>query len=195
LRIDKPETFLPWLQYLREASNIDIRDLPTLLGTLRKRHDHFNHGCRSSDHGLTRGYGEICDEGTAAKVFNTALSGQSTTPDDLESYASFLTLFFGRLDAEKGRLKQLHLGASRNLSTRAYEKPGPDTGFDAIGDQSQGAALAKYDLLQRQAALPRMILYNSNPADNYLFATIAVSFQVSHNVSGVLQHRSGLVVS
>jgi glucuronate isomerase len=36
---------------LREASNIDIRDLPTPLDALRKRHDHFDqHGCRSSDH-------------------------------------------------------------------------------------------------------------------------------------------------
>jgi glucuronate isomerase len=190
LRIDEPETFLPWLEKLREVSNIDIRDLPTLLDALRKRHDHFNeHGCRSSDHGLTRCYAKICDEGTAAKVFNKALSGQSTTPDDLESYASFLMLFFGRLDAEKGWVKQLHLGASRNLSTRAFEKPGPDTGFDAIGDQSQGAALANYlDLLQREAALPRMILYNANPADSYLFATIAVSFQASHNGSGALQY-------
>ena len=190
LRIDKPQTFLPWLLKLRETSNVNVRDLPTLLDALRNRHDYFDeHGCRSSDHGLARCYTKTCDEATAAKILDKGLSGQSITPDELESYGSFLMLFFGQLDAEKGWVKQLHLGAARNLSTLAYTQLGPDTGFDAIGDESQGEALAKYlGQLQSKNALPRMILYNSNPADNCLFATIATSFHASDGVSGSLQH-------
>jgi glucuronate isomerase len=185
-----PQTFLPWLEKLREASNIDVRDLTTFLDALRNRHDYFDeHGCRSSDHGLARCYSKICDEATAAKIFDKGLSAQSITPGELESYGSFLMLFFGRLDAEKGWVKQLHLGPSRNLSTSAHTTLGPDTGFDAIGDEPQGAALATYlDRLQEKNALPRMILYNSNPADNYLFAAVATSFHASGDDPAALQY-------
>jgi glucuronate isomerase len=190
LRIDMWQTFLPWLEKLREASNIDVRDLTTFLEALRNRHDYFDeHGCRSSDHGLARCYSKICDEATAAKIFDKSLSAQSITPDELESYGSYLMFFFGGLDADKGWVKQLHLGASRGLSTSANTKPGPDTGFDGIGDEPQSAALARYlDHLQQKNALPRMILYNSNPADNYVFATVATSFHASGDDPVALQH-------
>ena len=88
-----------------------------------------------------------------------------------------MMLFFGRLDADKGWTKQLHLGALRNNNTRLLSQLGPDTGFDSIGDYPQGAALAAYlDALEREQALPRTIIYNSNPADNYLFATMLGNF-------------------
>jgi glucuronate isomerase len=89
-----------------------------------------------------------------------------------------MMLFFGRLDAEKGWTKQLHLGARRSVNTVACRELGGDAGFDAIGDFPQGQALAAYlDLLKRENALPKMILYNSNPRDTYLFATLIGSFQ------------------
>ncbi len=86
--------------------------------------------------------------------------------------------FFGRLDAEKGWTKQLHLGAIRNVNTRASETIGADTGFDSIGDWPQVKALGAYlDRLERENALPRMILYNVNPTNNYTIATMAGNFQ------------------
>jgi glucuronate isomerase len=89
-----------------------------------------------------------------------------------------MMLFFGRLDAEKGWVKQLHLGALRNSNSRRLRQLGPDTGFDSMGDFPQAQALAGFlDLLERDGALPKMILYNNNPADNYLLATAAGSFQ------------------
>ena len=190
LRIDDPETFLPWLQKLREACDIDVGDFASFLSALHERHNYFDeHGCRASDHGLARCYAEPCSEVSVARAFAKVLAGQSINSEERDAYRSFLMFFFGQLDAEKGWVKQLHLGASRNLSTSANLKLGPDTGFDAIGDEAQGAALAKYlDLLQEKNVLPRMILYNSNPADNYLFATIASSFHASDGVSGSLQY-------
>ena len=182
LQINDAASFLPWLEKLREASNIDIRNLATLLDALRRRHDCFAElGCRASDHGLARCYATPCTEEVAAEIFAKAIERKAISPEEHDCYASFLMMFFGRLDAEKGWVKQLHLGARRNLSSQSRQNLGPDSGFDAIGDYAQGGALTAYlDLLQRENALPRMVLYNSNPADNYLFATVAGSFQIQY---------------
>jgi glucuronate isomerase len=88
-------------------------------------------------------------------------------------------VFFARLDAEKGWTKQLHLGALRNVNYSAFRSLGADTGFDAVGGFPQQAKkLAEFlDLLSQENCLPRMILYNLNPADNLQFATLAGCFQ------------------
>ena len=181
LQIDHPEMFLPWLEKLRAASNVDISNLATLLDALRHRHDYFAElGCRASDHGLARCYATPCTEEAAAEILAKVLERQPVSPEEHERYATFLMLFFAHLDAEKRWVKQLHLGARRNFNSPALRTIGPDTGFDAIGDYTQGAALTTYlDLLQCENALPKMVLYNSNPADNYVFATVAGSFQPS----------------
>jgi glucuronate isomerase len=91
------------------------------------------------------------------------------------------------LDAEKGWTKQLHLGALRNTNTRLLRQLGPDTGFDSIGDFPQAAALAAYlDRLESENALPRMIIYNNNPVDNYAFAAVIGNFQ-DGAIAGKLQ--------
>jgi glucuronate isomerase len=101
-----------------------------------------------------------------------------------------MMLFFGRLDAEKGWTKQLHLGALRNVNTEAGRRLGADAGFDAMGDFPQGQQLAAYlDLLAQEHALPRMILYNVNPADTFQFATIVGCFQDERG-PGKLQYGS-----
>jgi glucuronate isomerase len=189
LLINEPESFVPWLDRLRSASNIDVRDLATFLDALRQRHDHFaSHGCRAADHGLSRCFAVPCREEDAGKIFAKAIGGGAVSADEHESFAAFLMLFFGRLHAQKGWVMQLHLGARRNLSSKAMASLGPDTGFDAIGDWTQGATLAAYlDRLQQEDALPRAILYNSNPADNCVFATTAAALHASDGISGALQ--------
>jgi glucuronate isomerase len=171
--------FLPWLDQLSKVANIDVRDLNTFLQALRKRHDDFHSlGCRLSDHGLDRCYATPCSERAAATIFAKARDRHSITVDEHAQFASFLMLFFGRLDFEKGWTKQLHLGALRNVNTAARRAIGPDTGYDAIGDFPQGEHLTTYlDLLARENALPRMILYNMNPADTFQFATVIGCFQ------------------
>lgn len=184
LQIDDSASFLAWLERLRAASKLDIRNLATFLDALQQRHDHFGEaGCRASDHGLTRCYARPCTEAAAAEIFTRVLEQKGISPEQHESFGTFLMLFFGHLDAQKGWVKQLHLGAHRNLSRLALSTLGPDTGFDAIGDTAQGAALTTYlNMLQREDALPRMVLYNSNPADSHLFATVAGSFQPSESI-------------
>ena len=178
LTIGTPE-FLPWTDKLSKAANTDIRNLNGFLDALRKRHDDFHSaGCRLSDHGLDFCYATPCIERTAAATFENARNGRAISGGEAAQFASLMMLFFARLDAEKGWTKQLHLGALRNVNSAARKVIGPDTGYDTVGDFPQIRPLAAYlDLLARENALPRMILYNNNPADTFAFATLIGCFQ------------------
>jgi len=171
--------FLPWTEKLSQVANVDVPDLNGFLRALQNRHDFFHSvGCRLSDHGLNHCYATPCSERAAAAIFAKAREGQSITADERTHFASFMMLFFGRLDAEKGWTKQLHLGAQRNVNSAARSKLGADAGYDTIGDFPQAANLAAYlDLLSKENALPQMILYNVNPADTFQFATLIGCFQ------------------
>jgi glucuronate isomerase len=178
LGIGTPE-FLIWTDKLAEAANIEIRNVAGFLDALRKRHDDFHfQGCRLSDHGLDSCFATPCADQKAATIFEKARSGRLATEEEQTQFASFMMLFFARLDAEKGWTKQLHLGALRNVNSAARKSIGPDTGYDTIGDFPQIRRLAAYlDLLARENALPRMILYNNNPNDTFAFATLTGCFQ------------------
>jgi glucuronate isomerase len=179
LAIDRPAVFGEWLKHLEAAANVAIDDLDALLKALKARHDYFHSlGCRLSDHGLNQCYADFCTDLSAARIFSKARRGRTISPSEHSQFASFLMLFFGRLDAEKGWVKQLHLGALRNNNRRRLETIGPDTGFDSIGDFRQAGPLATYlNRLDSENALPKTIIYNLNPADNYLFGTMLGNFQ------------------
>jgi glucuronate isomerase len=192
LRVDQPEAFNAWADRLAAAGDIDISGFSQFLDALRLRHDYFHlQGCRISDHGMTRCYADFCSERTAAAIFARARKGRPVSPADTARFGAFMMLFFGRLDAERGWTKQLHLGALRNNNTRRMRELGPDTGFDSIGDFPQATALAAYlDRLDQENALPKTILYNNNPADYYVFATMLGNFQ-DGTVPGKIQLGSG----
>ncbi len=183
--------FAPWVEKLSAAANVEIRDLNSFLDALRSRHNDFHAlGCRLSDHGLDHCFATPCSDKSAEQIFIRARGGKPVSDDERTQFVSFLMLFFARLDAEKGWTKQLHLGARRNVNSSARQAIGPDTGYDTIGDFPQIAALAAYlDLLARENALPRMILYNNNPSDNLAFVTLVGCFQ-SGDQPGKIQYGS-----
>jgi glucuronate isomerase len=179
LAVNAPEAFNAWVGRLEQAADMDIAKLENFVSALRRRHDYFHaHGCRLSDHGLTQCPASPCPDKTAAAIFTKARRGRTASPEEQAQFATCLMLHFGRWDAKRGWVKQLHLGALRNNNTRLLSKLGSDTGFDCIGDFPQAQALARYfDLLERENSLPKMIVYNNNPIDNYVFAAIIGSFQ------------------
>jgi glucuronate isomerase len=183
--------FLPWIEKLSAAANVDVKDLATLLQALRQRHDYFHSlGCRLSDHGLDHCYATPCSEHAASIIFSKARDGQSITEEEHDNFASLMMLFFGQLDAEKKWTKQLHLGAQRNVNTKAQLSLGPDVGFDAIGDFPQAGPLVSYlNLLSQENALPQMILYNVNPSDTFQFAALLGCFQEGET-PGKIQYGS-----
>jgi glucuronate isomerase len=188
----QPEVFNPWVDKLASAANVHIAQFTDLLDALRKRHQAFhNIGGRLSDHGLDRCYAADCTDAEAKATFDKARAGMAATPEEREAFASYMMVYFGHLDAEKGWTKQLHLGARRNANTRALKSLGRDTGYDSIGDLPQVDALGRYlDRLEQANALPKMVIYNLNPADNYAFATMAGNFQTG-SVAGKIQFGSG----
>jgi glucuronate isomerase len=177
--VHQPDVFNAWVDRLAATAGVDIRRLPDLLDALSRRHQAFHDaGGRLSDHGLEQVPIEPCDDRTAAGIFDAARAGRAADPLDRERFSSYLLEFFGHLDAKKGWTKQLHLGAWRNANSRQVAALGRDTGYDSIGDWPQVARLCTYlDRLDREDALPRTILYNVNPADNYALATAAGNFQ------------------
>jgi glucuronate isomerase len=192
LGIDGPAAFNEWTDRLGAAANVDISSFARFLDALRKRHDEFHAlGCRLSDHGLKHCYADFCSEEEAQSIFETLRSEREISASETAAFASFMMLFFGRLDAEKGWTKQLHIGALRNVNGRMLEQLGRDTGFDSMSDEPQAERLAAFlDRLNRENALPRMIVYNLNPANYYAFATVIGSFQ-GDGIAGKMQLGSG----
>ncbi|MEX2382908.1 MAG: glucuronate isomerase [Opitutales bacterium] len=192
LTVDQPELFNPWVDKLAQVSDIDCNNLESFLRALRQRHDFFHSlGGRLSDHGLEVCYAEECTESEARSVFEKARSGMEANPEETIRFRSYMMLFFGHLDAEKGWTKQLHIGPMRNNNSRLFKALGPDTGFDSIGDRPQAAALSRYlDRLDRTGQLPKTILYNINPGDNYIFASMIGNFQ-GGGIPGKMQFGSG----
>jgi glucuronate isomerase len=192
LLVDQPAPFNQWLEKLEACTDVSIDSLNHLLDALKQRHGFFHeNGARLSDHGLPHCYARPCSQAQAASIFAKARSGVSATKEEHEQFASFMMVFFGQIDAERGWTKQLHLGALRGTSTRGLREIGPDTGFDSIGDWRQAEALSSYlNILDNENALPPMIIYNNNPADNYTFATAIGNFQ-DGSIPGKIQFGSG----
>ena len=179
LAVHQPAAWNPWVDKLAAACDKDIAGLPDFLDALSQRIEFFHeHGCRLSDHGLERCYTDDCTEAQAKKIFKRARKGEAASSKQHKRFASFVMNFLGRRYAEKNWTMQLHLGALRNNNRRLLGRLGPDTGFDSIGDFPQAAALSAFlDRLDADNQLPRTILYNVNPSDNYAFAAMTGNFQ------------------
>jgi len=192
LAVNAPEGFNKWVDQLAAAANTDIGSFDAYLSALEKRHEFFHsQGCRLSDHGPNHCFADFCSAKTAGAVFDKARKGEAVSPQEHAQFASFMMLLFGQLDAKRGWTKQLHLGALRSNNTRLLKQLGPDTGFDSIGDFPQCQTLAAYlDKLDTENSLPKTIIYNLNPADNYAFATMIGNFQ-DGTIPGKIQFGSG----
>jgi glucuronate isomerase len=192
LTVNQPAVFNKWVEQLAAAANVDVSSFSAFISALEKRHEHFHaQGCRLSDHGLEYCFADFCSEKVAAGIFDKARAGAEVSPLEHSQFASFMMVFFGHLDAKRGWTKQLHLGALRNNNTRLLTQLGPDTGFDSIGDFPQAKTLSAYlNKLDSDNLLPKTIIYNLNPADNYVFATMIGNFQ-DGTIPGKIQFGSG----
>lgn len=190
--IGSATAFNAWVDRLSSTADVDISSFGAFVDALRKRHDTFHEvGCRLSDHGLTTCFAEFCDTGEASQIFDLARAGGEVPDEQARRFCSHMMELFGAWDAERGWTKQLHIGTLRNTNTRALRTIGRDTGFDSIGDWPQAGHLARYlDRLDNRGALPRTILYNLNPADNYVFATMIGNFQ-DGEIAGKVQFGAG----
>lgn len=192
MAVEDAAAFNEWLNRLAAASDVEISDLDSYRRALGVRHDAFHAaGCRLSDHGLETAYAADYTEAEIVSIFVALRSGSAISPAQVEQFKSSMMYEFGVMDHAKGWVQQLHLGAQRNNNTRRMEQLGPDTGFDSMGDWPVAQSLAGYlDRLDRTDQLPKTVLYNNNPRDNAVLATMIGNFQ-DGTVPGKLQFGSG----
>jgi glucuronate isomerase len=190
-RIDDPVFFRGWVERLASSAEMTIVSYMDFLDALRKRHAVFHDlGCRVSDHGLETIAAEQVSAADIAAIFRRAMDGQHIGPDDTRKFGSALLFEFGLMDYERGWTQQYHLGALRNTNPRMFHSLGPDTGFDTIGDFEIARPLARLlGKLDDANALPKTILYNLNPRDNDLMASMLGNFQ-DGTVPGKMQYGS-----
>lgn len=191
MAVEDPLSFNAWTDKLAAVAEMPIFSYADFLSALAKRHDFFaENGCRISDHGLEEMYVEPYSTQEIAEIFKKIRGGQALNALEILKIKSALLFEFARMDHEKGWVQQYHLGALRNNNSRAMRQLGPDTGWDSIGDFQQGKNLARFlDRLDNENQLAKTILYNLNPADNELMATMIGNFN-DGSVAGKVQFGS-----
>jgi glucuronate isomerase len=191
MNVDDAVVFNQYLSVLEKAADVAISTFDDYLAALKKRHDFFaaNH-CGVSDHGLEEIYAEDYTQAEIVAIFDKIRSGGSLSLEKIKKFKSAMLVTFAEWDFEKNWVQQYHLGAIRNNSSRMMKKLGADTGWDSMGDFSQARALSKFlNRLDSENKLAKTILYNLNPADNELMATMVGNFN-DGTVAGKIQWGS-----
>lgn len=172
-------SFPDWVSSLNNASGETVYDFKSLTEILRERVDFFSSlGCRASDHGLTYIPFRRAGENELDAIVKKALKGERLDTEEIEKYKTELLIFLGGLYAQKGWGMEIHTGAMRNNNTYMFNKLGPDTGFDSIGDNFVAHNLSRLlDSLELQGKLPKVILFTLNPKDNYVLGSMLGNFQ------------------
>ena len=192
MAVENVKTYNQYLDKLSEVSGIEISNYKSLLEALKKRHDFFHSaGCRLSDHGLENFYAESYSDREIEKIFKILRSGRDISKTDQLIIKSAILYEAALMDHEKGWTQQYHVGAMRNNNTRMMRQLGPDTGFDSIGDYPVATPMSRFlDKLDVDNRLAKTILYNLNPSDNEIMATMLGNFQ-DGTVPGKIQCGSG----
>ena len=192
MAVEHVDAFLSYVQKLETVSGVEIRDFDSFIAAIRARHDFFHsRGCRVSDHGLETLFAEDYTESEIKTIFKKLRKGKNLDALEILKFKSAMLHEFGVMDCERGWVQQLHLGALRNNNSRMMRTIGPDTGYDSIGDFEIARPLSKFlDTLDSENKLAKTIIYNLNPRDNELIATMIGNFQ-DGSVPGKIQYGSG----
>ncbi len=192
LFVHLPEEFIAWVKKLETAAGQSISSFDGFLAAIESRHDFFHRmGARLSDHGCQFIPSAFCEKADAEKIFDAAMQGTAADAAQHDAFSTWMLLFLARLDHAKDWTNQFHVGVFRNNNTRLFHSAGRDLGCDSIGDVPQGRTMGQFfDWLDQRDCLPKTIVYNLNPSDNYLISTMIGNFQ-DGRVAGKMQFGSG----
>ena len=192
MAVENPTNYRSYIEKLSQASGITINKFADLIEALRNRHDFFaSVGCKLSDHGIEEFYAEDYTANEIEAIFNKVYGGKALSKEEIVKFKSAMLYEGAIMDWEKGWTQQFHYGAIRDNNTRLFRKLGPDTGFDSIGDFTVAKAMSKFlNRLDIDNRLAKTIIYNLNPRDNDLVATMIGNFQ-DGSIAGKIQFGSG----
>jgi glucuronate isomerase len=192
LFVHLPDEFQSWVAKLESASGQKVDSFDDFLNAIQSRHDFFHSmGARLSDHGCQYIPSEFCNKPEAAAIFDAAMQGKAADATLHDRFSTFMLMYLAELDHVKDWTNQFHVGVFRNNNSRLFELAGRDLGCDSIGDLPQAKTMGKFfDALDRKDRLPKTIVYNLNPSDNYLISTMIGNFQ-DGRIAGKMQFGSG----
>lgn len=185
--------FVDYFHRLEAVVGSKINSFSELTVALRTRLEYFKlHGCVASDHGVEiLRYAEIPNANRLNQILADRLAGKTLSETEIAQYQSALMLFFAQVYCEFGWVMQLHIGAMRNNNARMFAQLGADSGFDSIGDRLIADNLsALLNAMDKNQQLPKTILYNLNPRDYAVLATMCGNFQ-GDGIRGKVQFGSG----
>lgn len=191
MRADKPD-FAQYLARLEAAVGYPIDTMADMRRALTDRIDYFEaHGCRTADHGLDNAFYVEATEDQLADIFARAKAGKGITWQEQLAYHTDLLVHCGKSYKKYDWVNQLHFGCIRDNSRKMFGKLGPDTGFDAINDQSNAQGLARLlSAYEMNNALTKTIVYSLNPSDNGVVGTLIGCFQSDSPIPGKIQQGS-----
>lgn len=192
MAVNNSQTYKEYLVLLGRVSGIEIHSYSKLLEALQIRHDFFaSEGCKVADHGVSAFPWAACSYSEASTLFEKVINGNELNQQEINKLQTAILLELCRMNHAKGWVQQFHFGPMRNVNTRMFKLLGPDTGFDTIGDYTNGQALVHFlDALNIDNKLTKTILYNINPNENAVIAAMAANFQ-DGNIPGKIQFGSG----
>lgn len=192
MAVENPAEYRKYVEKLSEVSGVSISNFADLLQALRVRHDFFaSVGCKLSDHGIEEFYAEDYTQAEIDGIFNKVYGDQELSKEEILKFKSAMLYEGAVMDWEKGWTQQFHYGAIRNNNSRLFRQLGADTGFDSIGDFTVAKAMSKFfNSLDNNDKLAKTIIYNLNPRDNDMIATMIGNFQ-DGSVAGKIQFGSG----
>lgn len=187
--IEKGQAFIEWVQKLEKMVSFQIVDFNDLIKALQQRHDFFHEmGCRISDHGHATFYAEEYTLDEVFEIFDKALKGALLTGIEINKYKTAVLFMLAFMNNEKSWTQQFHIGAIRNNNNKMMQDIGPDQGFDSIGDLNMADNMSKFfDNLNSHVALAQTIVYNLNPRDSEMFASMVANFN-DGIVAGKMQY-------
>jgi glucuronate isomerase len=192
MAVEDPVKYRAYVEKLSEVSGIGIASYTDLLEALQSRHDFFSlMGCKLSDHGIEEFYAEDYTQTEIDAIFKKVLGGKNLSFQEVLQFKSAMLFDLALMDWDAVWTQQFHYGALRDNNSRLLKALGPDTGFDSIGDFTVGKSMSKFlNQLDMKNQLTKTILYNLNPRDNELVATMIGNYQ-DGSVAGKVQFGSG----
>lgn len=194
MAVENGKDFRLYIQKLEEICGFQLVCVDNYLAALRQRHDYFHsRGCKLADHGINTFFSTPSTEEEISAIYNkVVVEKNELTSDEILKFKSRMLYENAVLNHEKGWVQQFHYGAIRNNNTRMFNIMGADTGYDSINDiPAVAPSMARFfDNLEKDGKLAKSIVYNLNPNDNYLVATMIGNFQ-DGSVPGKIQFGSG----